>query len=460
MAEQTTHEVVIVGAGFAGVNLAKKLAREDVQVLLIDKNNYHQFQPLLYQVATAQIAVSDVARPLRGIFRKNKCVKVKTAEVESVDAANRTVTTADGSTYRGKILVLAAGAEANFFDTPGAKEHAYPLYSVDDAAKLASRMLGALDSADSAPHMVGEGGLNVVVVGGGPTGVETAGAIAESVKYVVSEYFSPEFADACTVYLVDMVPNVLTPFTEKSQTYAQRTLREIGVEVQLGTGVAEVSKDGVTLADGTTIASRVVVWAGGLKAGRMLATSGLPQGKGGRIDVGPDLTAPGFDGVYVLGDAANITDAKGRHLPQLGSVAQQSGKWAARNIKADLAGEPRQPFSYLDKGIMAMVGRGAAVAEIGVHRRPRLHGPLAFIAWLGVHAVLLPGLRERIGATFSWVWDFVTHSRPQIVVYRPDAYAIGWDHTLVNRQAEPPTAEEAVDNAREEADDEASANTG
>jgi NADH dehydrogenase len=307
--------------------------------------------------------------------------------------------------------------------------------------------------------MVGEGGLNVVVVGGGPTGVETAGAIAESVKYVVKEYFSAEFADACTVYLVDMVPNVLTPFTKKSQRYAQKTLTDIGVNVRLGTGVAEVSKDGVTLADGTTIPSRVVIWAGGLKAGRMLATSGLPQGKGGRIDVGPDLTAPGFDGVYVLGDAANITDAKGLHLPQLGSVAQQSGKWAARNIKADLAGKPRQPFKYLDKGIMAMVGRGAAVAEIGARRR-QMHGVLAFLAWMGVHAVLLPGIRERIGATFSWVWDYFTHSRPQIVVYRPDAYATGWDHTLKNRQVESPTAEGAADKTRQEAGDGAATNPG
>jgi len=428
MAEQTTHEVVIVGGGFAGVAAATQLDRDGVSVLLIDKNNYHQFQPLLYQVATAQISVADVARPLRGIFRKHKHVTVKTAEVISVDAADRSVTTVDGTIYRGKILVLAGGAEANFFNTPGAREHTFPLYSVDDAARLASRMLGALDSADSLPNQVGDGGLNVVVVGGGPTGVETAGAIAESVKYVVSEYFSPEFAQACTVYLVDMIPKVLAPFTEKSQAYAQRKLTEIGVQVRLGTGVAEVAKDGVTLADGTKIASRVVVWAGGLKAGPMLATSGLPQGKGGRIDVAPDLTAPGFDGVYVLGDAANITDVKGDHLPQLGSVAQQAGKWAARNIKADLAGTPREPFRYLDKGIMAMVGRGAAVAEVGAKRR-QLQGPLAFAAWLGVHAVLLSGARERIGAFFSWGWDYFTHSRPQIVVDRPDAYAIGWHDT-------------------------------
>ncbi|WP_127783072.1 NAD(P)/FAD-dependent oxidoreductase [Rhodococcus sp. X156] len=429
MAEDTKHDVVIVGAGFAGIAAAERLSRAGVRVLLLDKNNYHQFQPLLYQVATAQISVADVARPLRGIFRGNKLVDVKTAEVASVNPTDRSVTTVDGMTYRGTILVLAAGAEANFFNTPGAKEHTFPLYSVDDAARLASRMLGALDSADSLPHMVDEGGLNVVVVGGGPTGVETAGAIAESIKYVVSEYFTPEFADICSVYLVDMIPTVLAPFTDKSQKYTKKKLAEIGVKLRLGVGVAEVAPDRVTLADGTVIPCRVVVWAGGLKAGELLTSSGLPQGKGGRIDVNPDLTAPGFDGVYVLGDAANITDAKGNHLPQLGSVAQQAGKWAAKNILADLAGRPREPFHYLDKGIMAMVGRGAAVAEVGVKRR-QLQGPIAFAAWLGVHAVLLSGARERLGAFLSWGWDYFTHSRPQIVVYRPDAYASGWNETV------------------------------
>jgi len=390
MAEQLTPEVLIVGGGFAGVAAATQLARDGVGVLLIDKNNYHQFQPLLYQVATAQISVSDVARPLRGIFRKHKQVLVRTAEVTAVDAADRSVSTADGTTYRGRILVLAAGAEVNFFDTPGAEQYTFPLYSVDDATKLASRVLGALDGADSRSDRA-EPGINVVVIGGGPTGVETAGAIAERFKYVVPGYFSPELARSCSVYLVDLVPTVLAPFTGKSQTYAKKRLTKIGVQLKLGVGVAEVDKDGVTLADGHKIASQIVVWAGGLKAGPMLAASGLPQGKGGRIDVATDLTVPGFPGVYVLGDAANITDAKGRHLPQLGSVAQQAGQWAARNIKADLAGRPREPFRYLDKGIMAMVGRGAAVAEVGAARR-RWQGPPAFAAWLGVHVVLLSGM--------------------------------------------------------------------
>ncbi|GHF79422.1 NADH dehydrogenase [Amycolatopsis bartoniae] len=420
-----THEVVIVGAGFAGVSAAKELASHGVDVLLVDKNNYHQFQPLIYQVATAQIANRDVARPLRAIFRRDRSVKVTTAEVTKIDAGTRTVTTSDGLEFRGRILVIATGAEVNFFGIPGADEHAFPLYSLDDAARLRSRLLGALDAADRDRRYVEKGALNVVIVGGGATGVETAGAVAESMREVVPAYLSKEVAASGKVYLVDMLPDILMPFSEKSRKYAAERLRAAGVELKLGVSVTEVRKDGVLLKDGTFIPSRTVVWAGGLKARGLLGDSGLPQGKGGRIDVGPELTVPGFEGVYALGDSANITDAKGQKLPQLGSVAQQSGKWVARNILADLRGGRREPFVYRDKGIMAMIGRGAAIAELG-SKHQHFAGPLAFLAWLGVHVALMSGVRERIGAVVSWFWDYGTRRRPQIVVDRPDAYRIDW----------------------------------
>ncbi|WP_164205643.1 NAD(P)/FAD-dependent oxidoreductase [[Micrococcus luteus] ATCC 49442] len=412
---EDTYQVIVVGAGFAGKTVAKELGRKGIPVLLIDANNYHQFQPLLYQVATSQIGVSAIARPLRSIFRRMGKVRVLTADVASVDAANRTVTTADGETHRAQILVVAPGAVPNFFNTPGAEEHAYPLYSVTDATRLGAKLTHLLDEADREPG----GSVDVVVVGGGPTGVETAGAMAENVKFVVPKYFSPELAARCRVHLVDMIPTVLNAFSEKSQQYTRKRLTKIGVQLHLGVGVTEVRDDGVTLADGTVIPTRVVVWAGGLKAGGIIADSGLKQGRGGRIDVRPDLTAPDVEGVYVLGDAANMTDSTGAALPQLGSVAQQAGKWAARNIQADLTGGTRLPFKYLDKGYMAMIGRGAAVAEIG-RQRIQLQGPLAFVSWLLVHLALLSGFQQKLRALFSWLNGYIIHSPAQVVVGRPE----------------------------------------
>jgi NADH dehydrogenase len=248
--------------------------------------------------------------------------------------------------------------------------------------------------------------------------VETAGALAENVKFVVPKYFSPELAARCRVHLVDMVPAVLNAFSAKSQDYTRERLTKIGVRLHLGVGVEEVRGDGVRLADGTFIPGRIVVWAGGLKAGKVVSGSDLTQGKGGRIDVRTDLTAPDIEGVYVIGDAANMTDSTGAKLPQLGSVAQQAGKWAARNIHADLTGGTRKPFKYVDKGYMAMIGRGAAVAEIG-RKRIQVQGPLAFVSWLLVHLALLSGFQQKVRALFSWLNGYITHSPAQVVVGHP-----------------------------------------
>ncbi len=411
---EDSYQVIIVGAGFAGVAAAKELGRKGVRVLLIDSNNYHQFQPLLYQVATSQIGVSAIARPLRSVFRRFKTVKVLTAKVDSVNAGERAVTTADGQTMRAEILVIAVGAVPNFFNTPGAEELAFPLYSVTDATRLGTGLTRLLDQADRKP----DGSVDVVVVGGGPTGVETAGAMAENVKYVVRKYFSPELAARCRVHLVDMVPSVLNMFSSKSQNYATEHLKKVGVQLHMGVGVTEVREDGVTLADGSSVPGQIVVWAGGLKAGDLIAGSGLTQGRGGRIDVDTDLTAPDVEGVYVVGDCANITDSTGAKLPQLGSVAQQAGKWAASNILADLKGGTRTPFRYVDKGYMAMVGRGAAVAELG-RKRIQLQGVFAFLSWLLVHLALLSGLQQKIRALFSWLNGYILHSPAQVVVSGP-----------------------------------------
>lgn len=423
-AEVIDRDVVIVGGGFAGIEAAQRLGRAGVDVLLIDQNNYHQFQPLLYQVAAGQISVSTVARPLRSILRgQREHVTVRTARVDSIDAANKTVTTADGLTYQARILVIASGAEPNFFDTPGAQEHAYPLYSVDDATSLASAMLGALERASATADAAAQQGKFVVaVVGAGPNGVETAGVIAENIRDIVAKYHSEQFAaQSCEIHLVDMVDTVLPPFSQASQQYARAQLDELGVHVHLGSAVSSVSATDITLADGTSLPAGIVIWAGGLKASHLLGPAGLPTGRGGRVDVDTDLTAPGFPGVYVLGDTANIVDAKGRKLPQLGSVAKQSGQWAAKNIQADLSGGVRRPFRFVDLGYMAMIGRGQAVAEL-TPRRYQLRGWPAFLAWLGVHIVLLSGWQQRASAVVSWFRDYLTRSRPQAVVHQPEVY--------------------------------------
>ena len=418
--------VIVVGGGFAGLGCVKRLARDDgVKVTLIDRHNYHQFQPLLYQVATSQLASSDIAFSLRKLFRKDDDVSVKMGEVTGIDPATRTVTLADGASFSGDALVLAAGSQPNFFRTPGAEEHALPLYSLDDATRLRSRILEVFEDADRDPSRIDQGALNFVVVGGGPTGVELAGALADLIAETMSVEYHDLAVAAAQIHLVDLGHTLLGPFSDKAHDYAAKVLGRKGVRLHLGVAVTEVGAGHVALGDGTTLRTRCVVWGGGIKAPPVAAAGDLPRGRGGRIDVQPDLTIAGADGVYVVGDIANIPSPDGHSHPQLGSVALQSGVWAAENILADGAGKPRKSFHYHDKGIMAMIGRGAAIAEVGEHRH-ELHGVIAFSAWLGVHASLMTGVRNRIDAFIAWGWDYFTKSRGPQVLDRSDVARIDW----------------------------------
>jgi NADH:ubiquinone reductase (H+-translocating) len=416
--------VLIVGGGLAGVSCAQHLAKHEIDVTLIDRNNYHQFQPMLYQVATAQVAAYDIARPLRGIFRNAKSVDVRRTTVTSIDADALSVTTAHGESTAADYLVVAAGAQPNFFGTPGAAEYSFPLYSLDDAERLRSHILTVLTAAADDPQRVKQGALSFVIVGGGPTGVEMAGALAEVLRDVVPEQYQ-SLANAAEVHLIDRGDVVLAPFSDKAHAYAASRLEGDGVQLHLGVGVKEVQPDRVLLTDGTEIVARTVVWGGGEKAADVVGKAGLPAGHGGRVDVQRDLTVVGHPHVYTLGDAANIPDATGAILPQLGSVAQQSGTWAARNILDDLAGKQREAFHYKDKGIMAMIGRNAAVAEMGAHRH-EVEGPIAFAAWLGVHAMLLSGVRNKIDSFIAWGWDYFSTNRATALIDRPDAASIDW----------------------------------
>jgi NADH dehydrogenase len=426
LAEGGRH-VVIVGGGFAGLGCARRLAdHDDVQITLIDRNNYHQFQPLLYQVATSQLASSDIAYSLRKLFHDNMNVDVKLGEVASLDPATHGVTTTDGERYAGDALVLAAGSQPNFFRTPGAEDHAFPLYSLDHAQRLRSRILGVFEDADRDPGLINQGALNFVVVGGGPTGVEVAGALADLIQDTMSTEYHHLAVTAAQIHVVDLGHTLLGAFSDKAHDYVAKVLGRKGVRLHLGVAVTEVGPGHVSLADGTTIRTRCVVWGGGIMAPSVAGAAGLPQGRGGRIDVEPDLTVAGAPGVYAIGDVANIPAPDGNAHPQLGSVALQSGVAAADNILADFAGKPRKAFHYHDKGIMAMIGRGAAIAEVGAHRH-ELHGAIAFSSWLGVHALLMTGVRNRIDAFVSWGWDYFSKTRGPQVLDRSDAARIDWE---------------------------------
>lgn len=413
----TAQRVLVLGGGMAGVACARRLAEEDVAVTLVDRHDYHQFQPLLYQVASSQLPAEDIARPHRAIFQDDATVDVVTAEVAEVWLADRGLLLADGRTLAGSHVVVAAGARPNFFGVPGAAEHAFPLYSVADAERLRLHLQGLLREA-----MAGAGPPDVVVVGGGPTGVETTGALAELMGAL---YEAGQLTRRGRITIVDRGDALLGEFSPRAHEYAVRKLRDAGADVRLGTGVAAVHPDHVELSDGGTLPAGTVVWGGGELGSSVAASAGPEPGRGARLDVRPDLTLDGYPGAYAVGDAANIPSGKSGTWPQLGSVAQQSGKWAAENILRELRGEPARPFRYKDKGIMAMIGRNAAVAEVG-KRHHQVEGPVAFAAWLGVHMMLMSGVHSKTDAFVTWAWDYFDRDRAATIEATTAPRRIAW----------------------------------
>ncbi len=430
-------QVVIVGGGFAGLHCAEALASEsNLHITLLDKNNYQQFQPLLYQVATASLSPSDAAFNLRAVLTRHKNIDVKMTEVVSVDLPSCTVRGKDGDVYRGDYLVLAAGAQANFFGVPGVEKFAYPMYSLLDAERLRSRVLEVFEAAEVAGAQGEKTIPSIAVIGGGATGVEMAGAMADICQRAPDTLYKNFHLRDVVVTLINGKDEVLSGFTEKSKTYAKSVLEERGVKLRLGVQVQELTDREVLLSDQTRIPCDLAIWAGGLKAASLSESTGLKPGHGGRMDVQADLSIVGFPGVYALGDFANTADKDGKPLPQLASVAQQAGHHCARNIAASAKGEKTADFAYFDKGIMAMIGRNAAVAEVGEGHHS-LTGPIAFAAWLGVHAVLLTTLRAKMGAFFDWAWNYFGGMRVEAILDTPSH----------SRFAEHP-ADAALDEAR------------
>lgn len=405
--------VVIVGAGFGGLGVAEQLAHVPVDVTLIDRHNYHTFQPLLYQVATSLLNAEDVGAPVRAMFRDQDNVTFRMATVSSIDVPGREIQLADGDRIAFDYLVLAGGATVNYFNTPGAAEHAFPLYTLMNAIKLRNRILERFEAADRDPSLIEAGALNFVIVGAGPTGVEIAGALSDLFHNLLPDDYHHLATDKARVILVEMGKEVLAPFKENLRTYTKQELEKRRVELRLGEAVAEVGPTFVRLKSGEEISAHTLIWAAGVRANPLADMLGLPQGRGGRIKLNTDLSVPDHPEIFVVGDMGEVA-SDGEVLPQLGSVAMQSGEHVGRQIARRLHGGSGQPFKYWDKGFMATIGRGAAVVEFPNKRT--LHGPIAYFAWLGVHLALLSGMRNRIETLWNWGWSALTHERAARII--------------------------------------------
>lgn len=411
--------VVIVGAGFGGLAVARGLDKLAVEVTLIDRENFTTFQPLLYQVATAGLNDADVAHPVRGLFHRQRNLHVRKGDVVDVDWDRRRLLLADERSVPFDHLVLALGSVATWYGVPGAEEHATPLYTLDDAVRVRNHVISRFEAADADPQVIDDGELNFVVVGGGPTGVETAGALAELFSVVFRRDYPSLPVGRARVVLVEARDVLLPPFSPASQRAALDTLRARQVEVRLDEMVAEVTADHVRFASGEVLPTRTVVWAAGVRANPLAEKLGLPTTTAGRIEVDPDLSVPGFDRVWAIGDAAAALDRTGGALPQLAPVAMQGGAHVARQIARTLEVKPTQPFRFRDRGTMATIGRRSAVAELpgGIH----LRGTVAWFAWLGLHLLYLAGLRNRLSVLLNWFWGYVTWDRgPRIILDIPE----------------------------------------
>ena len=402
--------VLILGGGFAGIGAARALAKTKADVVVVDQNDYHTFQPLLYQVATDLLEPSAVGHPLRDLFDEQENVRVHVDAVEEIDLERREVRFAELQPLSYDFLVLALGAEVNFFGAAGASEHAFPMYTLADAVRLKEHVLRKWEAVDKDDSLAEDGALHVVVVGGGPTGVESAGALAELYRNTFAEDYPDVPKEHARITLVEASPQLFGMFKENLRDYTKRTLEEFGVDVLLGEIVESVEPTRVTLKSGTVLEAHTLVWGAGLQANPISGTLALELERGNRIAVKPDLRIEGHPEAFAVGDIAWITDTKTDEvLPQLGSVALQAGKHAGENVSRLVAGKETKPFAYHDKGTMATIGRGAAVVQLP-HGRT-MKGETAWLAWGAVHLALLSNGEDRAKALVDWTWSGFTHER-------------------------------------------------
>ena len=401
---------MILGGGFGGIGAAKKLSKSDVDVVLVDGHDYHTFQPLLYQVATGLLDQPAVGHPIRDLFHKQDNVRVHQDRVTGIDLEAREVRFAELEPERYDYLVLALGAEVNYFGVEGAAEHAFPLYTLADAVRLKDHVLERWEAADRKPELADDGALNMVVVGGGPTGVETAGAMAELYRGVFRSDYPDVPPEQARILLVEASPEIFAMFKPEIRSYTEHALAERGVEVLTGEVVESVSPQRVTLKSGTVLSAHTLVWGAGLQGNELVRSLGLELERGNRLAVDEELRLAQHPEVYAVGDIAAITDAKtDQVLPQLGSVALQSGEHAGETIAHRVAGKETKPFKYHDKGTMATIGRGAAVVQMLGGRT--MKGKAAQAAWGTVHLALLPTNQDRAKAVVDWAGAGLTHQR-------------------------------------------------
>ncbi len=411
--------IIIVGAGFGGLFAARTLANKAVEVLLIDRSNFHTFTPLLYQVATCALDPSEIAYPVRTIFHKASNIRVLLGEVTAVNSTSRHLTLYTPGGLRTEpydYLILATGSTPTYFGNDAIRANAWELRTLEDAIHLRNHILGQFEQAVWSQDLAEiEAMTTIVVVGGGPTGLETAGAIYELYNHVLTREYSQRDLHA-RVVLVEMQPHLLAPYPTALQEAARQQLESLGVEVLLENPVAEVGPDSVRLADGTRIATRTLVWAAGVRASPVAEMLGVPLTQGQRLPIDAKMRVDGLERVYAVGDMTYLEDEAGNPYPMLIPVAQQQGVLAAENILADVNGRSPTPFRYHDRGIMATIGRRRAVAWI--YNRIPLRGYIAWLAWLFLHLMTLIGFRNRLSVFLSWVWNYFTYDRSVRIILR------------------------------------------
>lgn len=414
--------VLIIGAGFGGLYAAQTLKGRAVDVLLIDRQNYHTFTPLLYQVATAGLEAEEIAYPVRGIFRKQANIAFMLGNVEGIDTETKIVSVRTNGIVRQErydYLIVGAGSVTDFFGNQSVEQEAFELKTLDQSVTLRNHILRTFERAAWAEDEAHRRALTtLVVVGGGPTGIETAGALFELYEHVLRKEYGGLMP---RIVLVEARNNLLTPFPEALQKSAYEQLESLGVEVVLG-GAVEAAGDGfIRLSNGMTIESHTLIWSAGVKASPLAKMLNVPLKRNARVPVQATMEAEGLADVYVVGDMAYLEDENGQPFPMMIPAAKQQGILAAKNILRRVSGWQQQPFRYIDRGIMSTIGRNRAVAFL-FHRIP-LTGFVAWLAWLGLHLITLMGFRNRVNVFVNWLWNYVTYDRSVRVILEPTAKA-------------------------------------